>query len=490
MLMWLLLIPAAIVLFLIVICIRAAMFKPKSQAGHRDAKDANINGAVDVSEADVDLERAIRHFQEMVKIETIWNWDKDPDGKNHKLFRDLLPQLYPLIHANCNYEQIGRSGMLFHWRGKSSDNPTVYMSHYDVVPADEDKWQKPPFSAIRENGEIWGRGTLDTKGTLCAVLETAETLLAQGFVPENDIYFSFGGDEETDATDAHAIVESLKERGIKPALVLDEGGAVVENIFPGVKEPTALIGTAEKGMVNVTFSVSGMGGHASAPPVRSPVGVLARAVVNVENNPFKAYFCEPVLNMFDTLGRHSTFAFKLIFANLWCFKGLFTLICKKSGGELNALVRTTCAFTQMQGSSARNVLPPSASVTANMRLMSPDNIDSVIDELKEKVKDDTIEITRLTGVNPSAFSNINTEGYERVSSAIGATWPKAIISPYLMIAASDSRHYCKICDVVLRFSAMAMSSDDRKRIHGNDERISESRFMEALLFYMRVMRLS
>jgi len=478
--MWLLLIPAVFVLFLMIICIRALMFKPKPQLRSPEP----IAKAEDMS---IDMERAIAHLQEMVKLETVWNWDEDPDGKIHAEFRALLPKLYPLMHEHCSLEQIGRSGLLYHLPGKSSDKPTVYMAHYDVVPADADKWQKPPYSAIRENGEIWGRGTLDTKGTLCAALEAAETLLAKGYVPNNDIYFSFGGDEETDSTDTETIVDALKSRGIKPALVLDEGGAVVENIFPGVKEPTALIGTAEKGMVNVSFSVSGMGGHASAPPVRSPVGVLARAVTRVEENPFPAHICESVSHMFDTLGRHSTFAFRLIFANLWCFKGLFTMICKKAGGELNALVRTTCAFTQMQGSSARNVLPPSASVTANMRLMSPDNKDTVLKELEKRVRDSTIEITRLTGVDPSPFSNMKSEGYERLSKAIGETWPKAIISPYLMIACSDSRHYCKICDVVLRFSAMALSSDDRKRIHGNDERLSEPRFKEALEFYHRML---
>jgi len=436
------------------------------------------------------LERAVTNLQAMVKIETVWNWDEDPEGKTFAEFRALLPQIYPLLHEHCDYEQIGRSGMLFHWRGKSSENPTVYMAHYDVVPAEEDKWQRPPYSGLRENGELWGRGTLDTKGTLCAALETAETLLAQGFVPENDIYFSFGGDEETDSTDAPAIVEVLKSRGVRPALVLDEGGAVVENIFPGVKKPTALIGTAEKGMLNVSFSVSGMGGHASAPPVRSPVGVLSKAVIHVEENPLPAHICDPIMKMFDTLGRHSTFAFRLIFANLWCFKGLFTMICKKSGGELNALVRTTCAFTQMQGSSARNVLPPSASVTANMRLMSPDNMESVIGELKRRVKDNTIEITPLNGQNPSIFSNTDSEGYKRVCAAVGATWPDAIISPYLMIAASDSRHFCQICDTVFRFSAMALSSDDRKRIHGHDERVSETQLKEALMFYMRMIKAS
>ena len=482
--MWFLLIPAVIILFLAIICIRAAMFKPKPLPVFTQ------NDAKTVNESDIDLERAIGHLQAMIKIPTLWDWDNDPDGKTFKEFRDLLPTLYPLLHEHCKYEQIGRSGMLFHWKGKSGENPTVYMSHYDVVPADEELWDKPPFSAIRENGEIWGRGTLDTKATLCAALETAETLLASGFVPENDIYFAFGGDEETDSTDAPAIVETLKSRGVRPALVLDEGGAVVENVFPGVKKPMALIGTAEKGVLNVSFGVSGMGGHASAPPVRSPLGILARAVTRVEDNPFPAHLCDPVLKMFDTLGRHSTFAYKLIFANLWCFKGLFAYICKISGGEINALVRTTCAFTQMQGSQAPNVLPPAATITANMRLMAPDNPESAVEDLKKLIRNDKIELTKLFAVEPSSFSKTDSEGYERVTRAIGLTWQAAIISPYLMIAASDSRHFCKISDVVLRFSAMALSSDDRKRIHNNNERIGETQLREALLFYMRMLKAS
>ncbi|MCL2821218.1 MAG: M20/M25/M40 family metallo-hydrolase [Oscillospiraceae bacterium] len=484
--MWFLLIPGVILLFILIICIRAALFTPKKQLPSGEKTTESDSITIDETE----MERAIGSLQEMVRIETIWNWDKDPEGKHFAEFRALLPKRYPLIHEKCSYEQIGRSGMLFHWKGKSAQNPTVYMSHYDVVPADEELWQKPPYSATRENGVIWGRGTLDTKATLCAVLETAETLISQGFTPENDIYFSFGGDEETEATDTRDIVLHFKEKGIKPALVLDEGGAVVENIFPGVKQRTALIGTAEKGMANVSFSVNGTGGHASAPPVKTPIGMLAGAVTAIEKNPLDAHFCESVLKMFDTLGRHSTFAFKLIFANLWCFKGLFAFICKKSGGELNALVRTTCAFTQMQGSTAHNVLPPSASISANMRLMAPDNIDSILTELKKRVKNDSIKIERLNGHNPSIFSNMDSEGYLRVSSAAAKTWSDAIISPYLMIAASDSRFFCQICDVVLRFSAMALSSEDRKRIHGNDERITEGQLKEALIFYRHIMTAS
>ncbi|MCL1992731.1 MAG: M20/M25/M40 family metallo-hydrolase [Spirochaetes bacterium] len=469
--------PALLLLFLALVCIRAALFVPKPKAP-----------AAAKSPVTIDSERAIKNLQAMIKIKTVSiDEDGEPGGLSYKddfnEFRALLPQLYPLLHRHCSFELVGTGGLLYHWKGKAADKPSVYMAHYDVVPADEDKWQKPPFSGAREAGEIWGRGTLDTKGTLCAALNAAEALLSDGFVPAQDVYFAFGGDEELKSTDAPAIVDLLHSRGVRPALVLDEGGAVVDNVFPGVAGAVALIGTGEKGRLNVEFSVSGMGGHASAPPASSPVGVLARAVTRVEAEPFSAYICEPVRQMFDTLGRHSTFFYRLIFANLWCFKGLLFHLCKKKGGELNALVRTTCAFTQMRGSSASNVLPPSASVNADVRIMRPDTVESVISDLQKRIQDERIRVAGIKGVDPSPFSNKDCEGYERLCSAIGAIWPQAIISPYLMIAASDSRHFCKISDAVLRFSAMYLSRDDRKRIHGNDERIRESQFLEAVKFY-------
>ena len=478
--MWIWALIAVVLLFLVVIFARAMLFVPKT--GKEKAPKVTV---------EIDGERAISSLQALIRAKTI-----TPDGgcdsaaqpyeQYFEEFRALLPQLYPLIHQHCVFERVGTGGLLYHWKGKSSDNPSVFMSHYDVVPAEEDKWQKPPFSGARENGEIWGRGTLDTKGTLCAAMEAAETLLGRDFVPERDVYFAFGGDEENRSTDAPAIVELLRSRGVRPALVLDEGGAVVENIFPGVKEPVALIGMGEKGKMNVEFSVSGMGGHASAPPPRTPVGVLARAVIAVEEHPFSGHICKPVESMFDILGRHSTFLYRLIFANLWCFKGLFFNLCKKKGGELNALVRTTCAFTQMRGSPANNVIPPSACVTANIRIMSPETEKSVLSDLRNLIKDENIKITSSGGVDPSPFSDADSEGYRRVCGAIGAIWPEAVISPYLMIAASDSRHFCRISDVVLRFSAMYLSGDDRKRIHGHDERIREDQFLEAVMFYHQV----
>ena len=475
--------PLLLLLYFAIIFTRAILFAPKGKNPLPPSRSFNIDG-----------ERAIKNLQAMIKLKTITpdpNDKTDPENppyeKHFAEFRALLPQLYPLIHQHCTLEKAGKGGLLYHWKGRANDKPSVYMSHYDVVPADEDKWKKPPFSGARENGEIWGRGTLDTKATLCAVLDAAETLLGEGFVPAQDIYFAFGGDEEIISADAPAIVELLHSRGVRPALVLDEGGAVVEDVFPGVKGQTALIGTGEKGRINVRFSVSGTGGHASTPPARSPVGALARAVTRIEKKSFKAYLCKPTKKMFDTLGRHSTFLYRLIFANLWCFKNLFFRLSKTKGGELNALLRTTCAFTQMQGSSANNVLPVSASVTANMRLMNPDTVKSTIANLQKCIKDESITITGFNAVDPSPFSNTESEGYRRVCNAIGAIWNQAVITPYLMIAASDSRHFCRISDNVFRFSAMHLTTEDRKYIHSEDERIRESQFLETVMFYLQIL---
>lgn len=459
-----------------VILVRTALFRPKAQP-------AISNEAVTF-----DKDAAISALAELVKCKTVsYN---DPQLENDEEFQKLigkLPALYPNVFVCCSFQQLPDRALLLRWPGKSDKEPAVMMAHYDVVPVDESGWEKPPFEAIIEDGIMWGRGTLDTKVTFNGILSAANHLIGQGFVPENDIYFAFSGGEEVNGKGAPNIVDYFAAAGITPSMVVDEGGAVVENVFPGVKEPCGLIGIAEKGMINAQYRTASSGGHASAPKPHTPVGILSAACKKVEDHPFPAHIDGPAAQMFDTLGRHSTFLYRMIFANLWAFGWVLDLLGKLSGGEMNALMRTTSAFTQMEGSTARNVIPTEAKMVANMRLNPADSVESVLERLRKVVNDDRIEITALESFEPSRVSRTDCEGWEKVSAAVAETWRGCIVAPYLMVQCSDSRHYGRISDRVYRFSAMDLTAQERATIHGHNERIRLETACRAVEFYIRLM---
>ncbi len=475
--MWILwIILALIVLWLAVVLVRAAMYKPKPELIPSEKK-------VELNEG-----RIVSDMQELIRCKTVsYNDDEMIDKEEFKKFQDLLPKLYPKVHETCERSFHGVNGMLYHWKGKKGDAPTVLMSHYDVVPVEESQWEKPAFDGIVENGVLWGRGTLDTKGTLCGIMEAAEKLIGEGFVPEQDMYFAFSGQEEINGPSCPAIVDWFEAQGIRPGLVVDEGGAVVENVFPGVTRECALIGIAEKGLENIEFHAKSRGGHASTPPVHTIVGELAEAMAKVEKHPFPRQLTKPVKEMLNILGRHSTFAYKILFANLWCFEGLFDMVCKKSGGELNAMLRTTCALTKMEGSKAFNVLPPKASAGMNLRLIGTDTTESARAYLEKVIDNPNIEVSIFEGRNPSAESDTSCEEWTRLCQVVTDTWPGALVSPYLMMACSDSWHYCRITDRVYKFSAMKLSKEERGMIHGNNERIPVETLVKAVEFYVRLM---
>ncbi len=463
--------------FLAVILIRTLAFRPRPQS------------TAPAAPADFDRDAAIYALGELVKCKTVSR--NDPSQEDEAEFRKLisiLPDLYPRVFDVCSFRELPDRALLLRWPGKTAGAPAVMMAHYDVVPVEESSWEKPPFAAVIEDGVMWGRGTLDTKATFNGIFSAANYLICQGFQPESDIYFAFSGGEEVNGRGAPNIVRYFEDHGITPALVVDEGGAVVENVFPGVKTPCGLIGIAEKGMMNVQLRTLSAGGHASAPKPHTPVGILSAACKRIEDRPFKMHLTKPVAEMFDTLGRHSTFLYRMIFANLWCFGWVLDLLGKSSGGEMNALLRTTVAFTQMQGSTARNVIPPEATMVANMRLNPADRVETAVQYLRKTVANEAVEVSVLESFQPSRVSRTDCPGWDKVSAAVAQTWPGCIVAPYLMVQCSDSRHYGRISDRVYRFSAMDLTAQERATIHGNNERIRLETVCKAVSFYINLMR--
>ena len=432
-------------------------------------------------------------LRELVRIPTISRLDPaETEWRHFDEFLDRLPSLYPLTHETLDREIVEGHSLLYRWEGRAPGDPSVLMAHYDVVSATDEGWTHPPFGAelVGEGDEqlVWGRGTLDDKGALTCVLEGVEAAIASGFTPEHDIYLSFGHDEETAGSGAAAAVELLRERGIRPAFVLDEGGAVVEDIFPGVTGPIAVVGVSEKGILTLTLTVEQGGGHASTPPALSATARLARAIVRLNRKPFRSGFTPTNLEMIRTLGSHATGPLRWVFTNLWLTKPLILRLFGRLSDETAAIVRTTQAVTMLQGSQAANALAERAIATVNIRVAVGSSVAEAVDHVRRSVNDPLVAIRVIQPSEPSPVSPTTGRAWELVAGTIVETYPGTIVTPYVMLAASDSRHYATISDHVYRFSPFEMSKDERGTLHAMNERMHVSTFLSGVEFYTRLVR--
>lgn len=477
MVFWIILL--ALAAFAAVLCARAAACKP-ADAGYGQRQEVTVDG-----------DAAAEHLAQLVRIPTVSDYDESKvDDAQFQALRDTLARLYPKVHAACPPVLCGgegrKTGYLFHWKGRTDGAPAVLMAHYDVVPVEEQRWAHPPFCGQVFDGELWGRGTLDTKITLLGALEAAERLIGEGFVPQNDVYFAFAGDEEVAGHGAQDIIATLKAQGVKPGFVVDEGGAVVEGVFPGVKDPIAVVGIGEKGMMNVELTAASEGGHASHPTRPSAVGQVCAAVAKLEAKPMKAHITTPVREMLRTLAPHTPFGLRVVFANLWCFGGLLTALAEKLGGELNAMMRTTFAFTMLKGSKQNNVMPNEASAGINVRLVNTDSPDDVKAYMERAIQNPRVRVDVVHAQPASPYAATGGEHWNKLAKAAAHTWDGCIVSPYLMIACSDSRHYAGFCEDVYKFSAMHLTAEQRGLIHNDNERIPVTEIAKTVEFYLRL----
>ncbi|NHI17067.1 M20/M25/M40 family metallo-hydrolase [Microbacterium excoecariae] len=404
-------------------------------------------------------------------------------------FVDLLEELYPLTHAHLTRERITDLGLLFRWRGATDEDPVVLMAHYDVVPARlEDGWSEDPFAGTVRDGWVHGRGALDDKGPLIVILEAVETLLADGFVPARDVYLSFGGNEESFGAAARAISDEMRARGIVPWLVLDEGGAVVGSPLPFVQGPTAMIGVGEKGALTVRATVRSAGGHASAPRRGTAISRVARAVARLGPRTFRPRTPEAITRMLGAFAARATGPTRAGLRLLARNRFLTGQVFAAAGGEPAALVRTTIAATMQSGGSAANVLPSDASATFNLRIVPGETVAGVLARLRRRIADPAVELEVLEGSDPSPLSPADGPAFGAVAAAAGAAYPGALVAPYLMMQASDARHFHRFSPAVYRFAPLEMSAAQRASIHGVDERVEVASLERGRSFHIALLK--
>ncbi|MFC1559245.1 M20 family peptidase [Gemmatimonadota bacterium] len=418
----------------------------------------------------------------------------DPAQRNEPTFADIneyLIDTFPLIHATLIREAVGDHGVLYTWSGIESDSkPILLMAHIDVVPVEpgtEEDWEYSPFAGQIADGYIWGRGAIDNKSAVLALLEAVEVLLGDGFQPKRTVFLAFGQDEEVGGRlGAATIVDLLASRGVKLEYVLDEGGLVLADA-PPLNAPVAMVGIAEKGYVSLALSVEGEGGHSSMPPRQTAVGILSSAVATLQDNPFPGGLRGPTRQYLSYVGPELPFFQRMIFANTWLFGALIERQLAASPSS-DAILRTTTAPTMFEGSIKDNVLPLRARAVVNFRIFPGETVESVTERVRNLIDDSRVHIELYSNFtnNPSPVSSTEAPAFGIIQHTIRQVFPDAVMAPFLVVAATDSRYYQRLSENVYRFQPIRLRQEDLSRMHGANERISIEDYADSIRFYRQL----
>ncbi len=438
---------------------------------------------------------ALIRLSQAVQFRTVSYQDSaQTDNTQFEAFISFLEKSFPLVHSRMTRERVNGFALLYQLKGSNSDlKPMLMMGHYDVVPVVEGTatmWKKPPFAGLVQDGYVYGRGTLDDKSTVLGLLEAMEVLLKQNFQPSRTIYFSFGHDEEVSGHQGgQALARTLDLRGVKLEMVIDEGGTIKTDGVAGLTQPVALIGIAEKGYTSLELTARGEGGHSSMPPLKTSIGMLATALDQLQKAPFKESLGGTMGEMLRYLGPEMPIGQKIAVANQW----LLEPILIKSFGASNsgaASTHTTIAPTILKAGVKDNVLPIDATAIVNFRILPGESVQGVVKHVKRAIDNPEIEVRTLGefDTEPSPVSSPEAEAFKTLSRTIKSCYPNVLVTPYLVLGATDSQYYRALSPNIYRFTPYQLDEEDLKRSHGTNERIRTDTYKEMIRFYITLLR--
>lgn len=447
-----------------------------------------------VAAAQTEKTSEIQRLSKALQFETVSDYDSTIfNPVVYKSFIDYLQQVFPLTHQKLEFRIINEYSLLYYWKGTDAKKaPVLFLGHYDVVPAEAStlkQWTYSPFSGHVDNEWIWGRGAIDDKCQVMSLLETTEKLLKESFTPTQDIYFAFGHDEEVGGEQgALKIADYLKTKDLEFDMVLDEGGIMVKDVFPGITKTIALISTAEKGDMNIEMAVFAKGGHSSVPPKETAIDILSKAIIKLNKHPMPARLQEPTTAMLNALAPHFDAKTRFALRHRRLFRKKILKKFSDNTGT-NALIRTVISTTMLQGGAKENSLPTFAAVNLNVRILQGDSIESVMQYILKITDDPRIQLTlKRFDHNPSLITPSNGKAWQVLSNTIKENWPDIIIAPLVAPGTTDSRHYSSLSKNILRFIPVTVDNESKEQIHGINERISITEYRKSILFYTELIK--
>jgi carboxypeptidase PM20D1 len=436
-------------------------------------------------------EPAIEKLQKAITFKTISNLDtKLVDWAEFERFAKYLKEAFPLVASTLQIPSDSPYNLIYCFKGSNPEaEPALLTAHQDVVSARTEQWTHEPFGGETNEGYVWGRGSFDCKLQLIAILQAFEEMLTLGITPSRTWYAAFGCDEEVNGGNSGASLIALQFQRMKLhfSLVLDEGGAVAERYIGGIDRPIAVVGVAEKGYLDAELSCCREAGHSSTPTMPTALGKVSAALSRIEKTKHRGTFTKPVIKMLENIGKEASFPFAFLFLNLWLTKPLLKKTFAKNA-TLNAIIRTTSVPTVIKASDKNNVIAKETTAIVNSRLLSTDNEQSTVQWIEKAVKDKDIKISVTRYSPPSNESPVSGKAYEAVKTAIKKTFPKAIVTSYLMLGATDARKYQDLATYIYRFTPAQMDKTEIARMHGPDERISKANVSAAVSFFRTIIK--
>ncbi len=441
----------------------------------------------------VDASAAAIRLGEAIRFRTVSLVEEGEDRSQFEQFHAWMGARYPAFHAVARRETVGELSLLYTWPGSDAAQPPILLlAHQDVVPVADDTraaWRVDPFGGVIQGEAVWGRGAIDDKASLVAILEAAEFLAAQGRQPRRTVHLAFGHDEEIGGDQgARRIASLLAERRVHAWFALDEGMAAVER-HPLTGGPAAMIGISERGSGTLRIRAIGQPGHSSMPPAETAVSLVAEAVDRIHAMPIeRSLEGGPALAMMRALAPELSSTTRMAVANEWMFA---PMLRQRMEGDptAQALLGTTIAPTMVEGGIRPNVLPAEATAMINLRIHPRDSADDLLRRARAAV-------AGLSGVTvdwaeapreATAISSTSSSSYALIAAVSRDILPDTPVAPGLVLAGTDSRYYAPVAENIYRFQPILLSSEDIEGLHGVNERISIANLDRMIRFYISLM---
>ncbi len=467
-----------IVLVLVVVLLLKTIFYPSKQLNVKPVEAIQINN------------ESVQNLSKAITFKTVSNTDYSlTDTLQFLQFHAFLDSAYPLIFQHLEKEIHGNNALLYRWHGQNSNlKLLILLAQQDVVPAVEENWEKGPFSGEIDDQFIWGRGTIDDKGSLISIFEAVEKLLEEGFTPERTVLLAFNDEQEVSSNGARMLAATLKSRGVDAEMVLDHGGSITSGLVPMISKPVALIGTSEKVFITVELTSKCAGGHPAMPQPETTISILSKALVSITLNQPDPEFTPPIKAFLSYIGPEIPWPARIVFANQWLLSGLLKRIYASSGPG-NAAVRTTASPTMLRAGIREDVLPTEARAIIQFGLLPGDTSEKVIARLNKIINDDRVSVTILENPKePAKVSPINCQAFNLLNKTIKECFANTYVAPILMTASFDGYYYSEVSPNIYRFTPYRSTSEDLARMHSDNERITIENYKEVINFYYRLIK--